>query len=251
MLKLNYKNCIKKFIVFCLLSAFLTGCSQNKKEGASPIINEDKKQTDSQRQRANEKQAEQERKNKKLSEMYDWDSAKILTDWYYPSFGEGQILQNQDYIFYPEEGTKIVRISKSDGSKKIICEFDFTKGKGIHYCLADDGLFVEYASNIYFCDFDGVNRYKIISHKNLKERITKIKKEKWINRVDTLYFYKNNLYFTTISSYIWKLNPTTKKLQKWQNMPEIAVFVVIYYIIVHGMLRFIKQILIQEKLYCF
>ena len=145
--------------------------------------------------------------------MYDWDNARIPIDWYYPSFGEGQILQNQDYIFYPEDGNKIVRISKSDGSKEIICEFDFIEDKFIHYCLSEDGMFVEYNSNIYSCGFDGENIRKIISRKKLKKQMTAIKNNKFIGNIATLYFYKGNLYM--VSYYrVWKLDLTTKKITK-------------------------------------
>ena len=205
MFKLIYKNCIKKFAALLFMSVLLIGCSQPvKEETTQVVVKEENKQPDKEVQ-------PEEKQKKKLSEIYDWDNARIPIDWYYPNFGEGQILQNQDYIFYPEDGNKIARISKSDGSKEIICEFDFIEDKFIHYCLSEDGMFVEYNSNIYSCGFDGENIRKIISRKKLKKQMTAIENNKFIGNIATLYFYKDNLYM--VSYYcMWKLDLTTKKI---------------------------------------
>ncbi len=205
MFKLIGKNYIKRLITLLFISVLLIGCSQSVKEKTSQVVvKEENTQSDKEVQ-------PEEKQKKKLSEMYDWDNARIPIDWYYPSFGEGQILQNQDYIFYPEDGNKIVHISKSDGSKEIICEFDFIEDKFIHYCLSEDGMFVEYNSNIYSCGFDGENIRKIISRKKLKKQMTAIENNKFIGNIATLYFYKDNLYM--VSYYcMWKLDLTTKKI---------------------------------------
>ncbi len=207
MFKLIGKNYIKKFVALLFLCVVLTGCSKSvKEETTQVVVKEENEQPDKEVQ-------PEEKQKKKLSEIYDWDNARIPIDWYYPNFGEGQILQNQDYIFYPEDGNKIVRISKSDGSKEIICEFDFIEDKFIHYCLSEDGMFVEYNSNIYSCGFDGENIRKIISRKKLKKQMTAIKNNKFIGNIATLYFYKGNLYM--VSYYrVWKLDLTTKKITK-------------------------------------
>ena len=207
MFKLIGKNHIKRLITLLFMSVLLIGCSQPVKEQTSHIVvKEENKQPD-------KEVHPEEKQKKKLSEIYDWDNARIPIDWYYPNFGEGQILQNQDYIFYPEDGNKIARISKSDGSKEIICEFDFIEDKFIHYCLSEDGMFVEYNSNIYSCGFDGENIRKIISRKKLKKQMTAIKNNKFIGNIATLYFYKGNLYM--VSYYrVWKLDLTTKKITK-------------------------------------
>ncbi len=207
MFKLIGKNYIKKFVALLFLCVVLTGCSKSvKEETTQVVVKEENEQPDKEVQ-------PEEKQKKKLSEMYDWNNARIPLDWYYPNFGEGQILQNQDYIFYPEDGNKIVRISKSDGSKEIICEFDFIEDKFIHYCLSEDGMFVEYNSNIYSCGFDGENIRKIISRKKLKKQMTAIENNKFIGNIATLYFYKDNLYM--VSYYrVWKLDLTTKKITK-------------------------------------
>ena len=207
MFKLIYRNYIKKFVALLFLCVVLAGCSNSVKEETNQVVvKEENTQSDKEVQ-------PEEKQKEKLSEMYDWDNARIPIDWYYPNFGEGQILQNQDYIFYPEDGNKIARISKSDGSKEIICEFDFIEDKFIHYCLSEDGMFVEYNSNIYSCGFDGENIRKIISRKKLKKQMTAIKNNKFIGNIATLYFYKGNLYM--VSYYrVWKLDLTTKKITK-------------------------------------
>ncbi len=205
MFKLIYRNYIKKFVALLFLCVVLAGCSNSVKEETNQVVvKEENTQSDKEVQ-------PEEKQKEKLSEMYDWDNARIPIDWYYPNFGEGQILQNQDYIFYPEDGNKIARISKSDGSKEIICEFDFIEDKFIHYCLSEDGMFVEYNSNIYSCGFDGENIRKIISRKKLKKQMTAIENNKFIGNIATLYFYKDNLYM--VSYYcMWKLDLTTKKI---------------------------------------
>ncbi|MCI9079619.1 MAG: hypothetical protein HFH68_12000 [Lachnospiraceae bacterium] len=209
---------INKIIIFSVLCVFITGCSQPVKEETSKIVvKEDKVQEDK------EVQPVQEKKKEKLSEMYDWGEAKILTDLYYPNFGEGQILQNQDHIFYPEGGNKIIRIRRSDGMKEVICEFDYNKKGYIHYCLADNGMFVEYASNIYFCGLDGKNQRKIISRKKLKKQITAIEAEGWSYGVLTLYFYKDSLYLASFF-YMWKLDLTTKKITKMSDLTMGGMF---------------------------
>jgi len=205
MFKLIYKNYIKKFVALLFLCVVFAGCSQSvKEETTHVVVKEENNQPD-------KEVPPEEKQKEKLSEMYDWDNARIPSDWYYPNFGEGQILQNQDYIFYPEDGNKIARISKSDGSKEIICEFDFIKDKFIHYCLSEDGMFVEYNSNIYSCGFDRENIHKIISRKNLKKQMITIKNNKFIGDIDTLYFYKDNLYMVS-HYYMWKLDLITKKI---------------------------------------
>ncbi|MCI9078223.1 MAG: hypothetical protein HFH68_04765 [Lachnospiraceae bacterium] len=201
MLKLIYN--IKKIIIFCLLSAFLTGCSQSNsiKEPQTTI---------------NEKtmQLVQEAEEKKLSELYDWDKAKILLDWNYPNFGYGLIQQNKYYVFYPDDGNKIVRINKSDGEKKVIYNSKFNKELDLHYCLADDRLYIEDFGNIYSCDFEGNNTSKIISRKKLKRQVVAIKGNGWrTGGAECLYFYKNDLYFISYF-YMWKLDLSTKKVSK-------------------------------------
>lgn len=181
---------------------FLVGCSQSEKEekGFQRIIKE------------NQVQTEQKVKKEKLSEICDWDNAKIRAYEYAPSFGETLILQNQNYVFYPEDGRKIIRISKSDGRKKTIYEGDANKKTCIGYCMADNGLYIEYANDIYFLDFNGENKHKIISRKKVEKQISAISPDRWSGGIESIYFYKNDLYLC--DGYIYKLDLSTKKIIK-------------------------------------
>ncbi len=177
---------------------------------------------------ASEKQEPVQAKEKKLSEIYNWENARIMQYPYYPNFGEGQVLQNQDYVFYPEDGCKIARINKADGSKKIICRFSPVKKEKeyiyIYYCLSDDGLFIEYNGNIYSCGFDGTNLHKIISRKKLKKQVTAIEPDAWYYGNDkTLKFHQSSLYLS-IHSFIWKLDLKTKKIKKMSEKASDACF---------------------------
>ncbi len=156
------KKTLKKITSFCLLALLFTGCQKPAtKEPESVAVNEEIVQPAI---TVPEKQEPVQAKEKKLSEIYDWEKARIMHSSYPMNFGEGQVLQNQDYVFYPEDGCKIACISKADSSKKIIYKSSpVKKDVSICYCLSDDGLFIEYNGNIYSCDLDGKNLHKIIS----------------------------------------------------------------------------------------
>ncbi|MFG6329978.1 MAG: DUF5050 domain-containing protein, partial [Lachnospiraceae bacterium] len=211
---------------FCLLAFLLAGCQKpDTKETESVTIKEETAQPTI---TASEKQEPVQAKEKKLSEIYNWENARIMQYPYYPNFGEGQVLQNQDYVFYPEDGCKIARINKADGSKKIICRFSPVKKEKeyiyIYYCLSDDGLFIEYNGNIYSCGFDGTNLHKIISRKKLKKQVTAIEPDAWYYGNDkTLKFHQSSLYLS-IHSFIWKLDLKTKKIKKMSEKASDACF---------------------------
>ena len=59
--------------------------------------------------------------------MYNWDNARSKDDLHYPNLGQGLILQNKDYVFYPEDGFKIICINKSDGKSKVIYKANYDK----------------------------------------------------------------------------------------------------------------------------
>jgi len=206
--KTTHKNHIKKIIVFCIIAFFISGCSKTEIKKPSQVID-----AENETQIKDKTETKQKVQEKKLSELYDWDNARIKADFYYPNFGQGLILQNKDYVFYPEDGFKIVRINKSDGKKLIIYEANYAKDPYIHYCLADNGLYIEYENNIYFCDFEGENKYKVISRKKLKKQITAIEHDGWHGGIKTIHFYKDDLYFVTFF-YVWKLDLSTNKITK-------------------------------------
>ncbi len=209
---------------FCLLALLFTGCQKPAIKGTENIA---VKEETAQPAIAPEKQKTVQAKEKKLSEIYNWENARIMQYPYSPNFGEGQVLQNQDYVFYPEDGCKIARISKADGSKKIICRFKPVKKKKniyIHYCRSDDGLFIEYNGNVYSCGFNGKNLHKIISRKKLKKQVTAIEPDAWYYGNDkTLKFHQSSLYLS-INSFIWKLDLKTKKIKKMSEKASDACF---------------------------
>ena len=107
----------KKITTSCLLALLLAGCQKPAtKEPESIAVNEETSQPAI---TVPEKQEPVQAKEKKLSEIYDWEKARIIDYSYNLDFGEGQVLQNQDYVFYPEDGCKIARIDKADGTKKL------------------------------------------------------------------------------------------------------------------------------------
>ena len=208
--KVSHKNYIV-IVFFCLLSVCVNGCSNSKKIEISQITDTEDRNQIKDRSEKNAKPSEKGKK--KFSELCDWNSARIKADFPDLNFGYGLILQNQDYVFYPEDGNKLVRISKFDGEKKIIYKAKYDKTNTIHYFLTDTGLFIEYANNIYFCDFEGKNKYKVISRKKIKKQITAIEPDGWHGGIKTIYFYKDNLYFVTFF-YVWKLDLSTNKIEK-------------------------------------
>ncbi|MCI9080104.1 MAG: hypothetical protein HFH68_14545, partial [Lachnospiraceae bacterium] len=153
----------------------------------------------------------QENQEEKLSDKYDWDSAKITNDYdkvNIPDLGIGPVLQNENYIFYPEDGCKIIRINKKDKTVKLVCRFDPAKKKhsitDIHFCLSDSRLFTSYDGSIYSCDFDGENFHKILSRK-------KLKKLTGLANVYAMRFHKGSLYLPSSWWSIYRLDLETKK----------------------------------------
>ena len=214
----------KKITAFCLLALLFTGCQKPAtKEPENIAVNEETAQPAI---TTPEKQEPVQTKEKKLSEIYDWENARIMDCRYSLNFGEGQVLQNQDYVFYPEDGCKIARISKADGSKKIIYRSRPVKKENIsiHYCLSDDKLFIEYNGNVYSCGFDGKNLHKIISRKKLKKQVTAIEPDAWWRgRIDALKFHQDSLYLS-IGNFIWKLDLKTKRTTKMSKPFDSVCF---------------------------
>ncbi len=209
------KKILKRITAFFLFALLFASCQRTaikapkstavKEETAQPTI-----------KTAPEKQEPVQEKEKKLSEIYDWESARIIDYPCHPNFGEGQVLQNKDYVFYPEDGFKIARISKTGGTKKIICRLNPAKKEYtyIYYCLSNNGLFIEYNGNVYSCDFNGDNLHKIISRKKLKKQVTAIEPDAWDFTVpNALKFHQSSLYIS-IGYFIWKLDLKTKKITK-------------------------------------
>ena len=109
-------------------------------------------------------------------------------------------------------------------AKKIICLFSPVQQAYtyIHYCLSDNGLFIEYNGDVYSCGFDGKNLYKIISRKKLKKQVTAIEPDAWYyGNADSLKFHQGSLYLS-IGNIIWKLDLETKKITKMSGWSSKA-----------------------------
>lgn len=151
-----------------------------------------------------------------LSKIVNWDKAKIIDIGYYPKFEEGAIVQNENYIFYPYDGNRIIRIDKSGGEQKIIMELEPIRGKCVsaQICLSEDTLFVEYEGDIYRCNFGGENVKKIISGTKLKEQISSLVNYSLKNdcrNIQGIKFYQGDLYLFLSSFYIVKFDLDTKQ----------------------------------------
>ena len=100
------KKTLKKATAFCLLALLLAGCQKPAtKEPESVAVNEETVQPAI---TVPEKQGPVQAKEKKLSEIYDWEKARIMDCRYSLNFGEGQVLQNQKKIMsYPVTSTSV------------------------------------------------------------------------------------------------------------------------------------------------
>ena len=146
--------------------------------------------------------------NNKESALINWKEAKIVEMGFYPRFAESTIVQNDRYIFYPEEGDKIMRIEKSSGESHCIFELkDVKKGTGAQICLAGNQLFIEYEGAIYQCSTDGTNVKKITD--DTKKRFAAIIENCSIKdeaMIQGMKYYKGNLYLFTAYCSIVKLD---------------------------------------------
>ena len=62
---------------------------------------------------------------------YDWNHARIKDMVDMQCFGNGPIVQNENYIFYPKDGYKVARVDKEKKDEKIIYEFTPSKEEGV------------------------------------------------------------------------------------------------------------------------
>ncbi len=162
-------------------------------------------------------QKERTNSNIKISELYEWEEAKIKKTTCFPNFNNVSIVQNDTYVFFCQDGNKIVRINKSNKEKKCILQLDAHANEQIggHLCISDDKLFVEYAGDIYSVDFEGKDVTRIISSNKLKKRVADLLGGDVddLDAISSLAYYKNNLYFYSGLN-ILRINLKTKELEK-------------------------------------
>lgn len=207
-----------KFLLTWLLIVVFVGCSSVGNSNDNPIKNEKEKISS-------------------LSKMLNWDKAKIIDIGYYPKFEEGVIVQNENYIFYPHDGNKIIRIDKSSRKQKVILELETIRGKRVsaQICLAEDTLFVEYEGDIYRCNFEGDDVQKIISGTKLKEQISSLVNYSLKNdcrNIQGIKYYQENLYLFLSSFYIIKFDLDTKEFVQVAKDTDTGCFCknALYYI---------------------
>ena len=81
--------------------------------------------------------------NNKSYKLINWKEAKIVDIGFYPRFAESTVVQDDKYIFYPDEGDKIMRVEKTTGERKCIFKLqDVKEGTGAQLCLAGNKLFM-------------------------------------------------------------------------------------------------------------
>ncbi|MCM1245649.1 MAG: hypothetical protein NC293_08425 [Roseburia sp.] len=131
-----------------------------------------------------------------MSDIYDWDKAMIKNIGYSPEFGSGAIVQNDEYVFFPQNGNKVIRLNKFSKEEKLIMKFDEMgdEAAGVRFCLMENGLYIEYAGDVYTSDFEGNNVSKILSGSEMKKTISDIINDDTYDSSDimALEFYQDN-----------------------------------------------------------
>lgn len=152
-----------------------------------------------------------------MSDIYNWDNAMIKNIGYFPKIEGGAIVQNDEYVFFPQNGNKVIRLNKSNKEEKIIMEFDNTEDEaiGVRFCLAESALYIEYAGDIYTSDFEGNNVSKILSGSEMNKMISAVMNDDIYdsNDIVALKFYQNNLYLR-LRFNVLRLDIETKKAVK-------------------------------------
>lgn len=159
-----------------------------------------------------------------MSDIYNWDNAMIKDIGYYPKIEGGAIVQNDEYIFFPQNGNKVIRLNKSSKEEKIIMEFDDMGDEaigdeaviGVRFCLTESGLYIEYAGDIYTSDFEGNNVSKILSGSEMEKMISDIMNDDIYDSGDimALEYYQDNLYLCLRFNVLMRLDIETKKVVK-------------------------------------
>lgn len=224
------KHC-KLLLSFLLLTSILTAVLRLSTIGKD--VNKD--QTYNKKQEINDEnislRGEKDIENKHLSQILDWKDVKIKSGGYYPKFEEVAFLaENDTYLFYPsiEKKMRVVRFDKVTKEKKVIMELKEKKDKLAKLCLAEKGLIVEYADNLYYCDFDGEDTERILSRRKMNEALVQVngssKEEMNSDIVNGMQFYKGELYLSVIPFCVVKLDLQTKQFLKLAEKADCMCF---------------------------
>ncbi|MCR5691682.1 MAG: hypothetical protein K6G62_05630 [Eubacterium sp.] len=164
--------------------------------------------------------------NNKSHKLINWKEAKIVDIGFYPRFAESTVAQDDKYIFYPDEGDKIMRVEKTTGERKCIFKLqDVKEGTGAQLCLAGNKLFIEYEGTIYRCSVDG-SRVKIIAD-DTKERFASLiencsLEDEWMIR--GMEYYRGNLYLFTDYCSVVKLDLKSGEFAEVAEAVDSACF---------------------------
>lgn len=199
------------FFTMVVLILVMCGCHNEKDKTEMP--------------KSGDKENMQEEKAEKNKETLDsgevnWNDIKIKNIGYFPRFmNASAVVQNNEYIFYPFDGNRIIRIDKMDKSRKEILKIKDKKKKylGARLHLTEDSLFIEYADEIYKCDHDGNRMEKLLSGKEFREKLAKIVDYAELGTDDRnvrgLQIYKEHLYIFTSFYHVLKVNLVTKEMK--------------------------------------
>lgn len=172
----------------------------------------------------------------------DWKDVKIKSGGYYPKFEEVAFLaENDTYLFYPsiEKKMRVIRVDKVTKEEKVIMELKAKKDKLAKLCLADKGLIVEYADNLYCCDLEGEETERILSKRKMKEALVQVtgfsKEDMNSDIVNGMQFYQGELYLSVIPFYVVKLDLQTKQFLKLTEKADCMCFCAdkMYYKYIH------------------
>lgn len=148
-------------------------------------------------------------KEEHLSDLLDLKNEKF-PEVYYSLFSP-PIVQNDKYVYYETNDTKIIRIDKRNHRKKTILKLEKSNELEGGLCLSKDALYYVHDASLYKCSFNGKNVKKIVSKQDLK-------KLKSIWSIDGVKVYNENIYILVngveFTDMILKLHPDSKKFEK-------------------------------------
>lgn len=150
-----------------------------------------------------------------ISKLYDWKQAEIKNIGDGSNFGAEFVVQNEKYIFFPQNGNKVVRLDKNNKNVKTIYKFKESKEKeiGLHLCQGENGFFIEYEGNVFLANYDGSKIDKIISSNEIREEVSrKITDIEDFCEICSIHYYNKKIYFISRMN-IYEYNLATKEIK--------------------------------------
>lgn len=150
-----------------------------------------------------------------ISKLYDWKQAEIKNIGDGSNFGAEFVVQNEKYIFFPQNGNKVVRLDKNNKNVKTIYKFKESKEKeiGLHLCQGENGFFIEYEGNVFLANYDGSKIDKIISSNEIREEVSReITDIEDFCEICSIHYYNKKIYFISRMN-IYEYNLATKEIK--------------------------------------